>query len=407
MTGSIRLGAVTSLAGVLAVIAIVAWPDPSAARGRDTSTRTAARSARPSSATRPSVDRSGRTSTRPTRGAPPRNTGGSPGTGGGSSGTPSSGGSSGGTGGTPAPGAAVVVATVEGLGDVSAIAAEVAQPCNAPGRCVAALGVDSGLVIVDYVQGSARPKPVRVPLSGTVVAVTLRDPMVYAVERYAGGARLRVIDLTDPSAPRLGSWTSSLPGVSGRGIAVSANALYVGAEKGFEVYGLTNPQAPQYLRSFAGPGAVKDVVVGRSSAGEPYAAVLDTEGYSIFDVRTPSSPVQVKRIGAGIYDLAAHGSALHTTTGRLITTLQVETLSPIRLGFDNFPLAVSAIEAGAGELFAGLLDGVSIYRVLAGQTKASFLQKVQTGTSIRRLAESGGLLFASGSAGLLAIIDPP
>jgi hypothetical protein len=174
-------------------------------------------------------------------------------------------------------------------------------------------------------------------------AVDIAPPYLYVLY----GARLLVMDVSHPSAPRLLGTSSALLG-SPRGLAAGPGVVYVAsAEGGLRVVDVSDPTAPREVYAVAAESFVSSVgtvpgyvlvadendlrflstadrlrpveahalrfadPVDLLHAGSGYAYVfVDDSGLTVLDVRDPLSPEGVYRLDTGDGSVtAAHGAA--------------------------------------------------------------------------------------------------
>ncbi|MCY1018434.1 LVIVD repeat-containing protein [Pyxidicoccus sp. MSG2] len=131
---------------------------------------------------------------------------------------------------------------------------------------------------------------------------------------------LTVFDVSDPRHPIFKA-SISLPGDSyWNGVWAKGDALYIASlNSGVLVYDITNPGAPEFVRSFAaGPEGVHTVLV---DGNRLHAMSLDSSTL-VFDVTNPLSPVLLQSISlpeelssAGPHDAFAYEGRLYVSNG--------------------------------------------------------------------------------------------
>ena len=153
------------------------------------------------------------------------------------------------------------------------------------------IGVESRLIVVD-VSNKNRPRAVgqTFELPGTIHDVVLAAGHVYVA---AGRAGLRVIDVSDPTAPReIGAFDTL-----GRayGVDVSGNLAYVADHwAGLHVIDISDPAAPALMATVDTEEPALDVFVPREGIGSNNAFVAAEEGgLRVIDILYPGAPVEV------------------------------------------------------------------------------------------------------------------
>ncbi len=151
------------------------------------------------------------------------------------------------------------------------------------------LGVGPRLVVLD-VSNPAHPQLIG---QTAVLPAIVRD--VYVVDNYAyvaaGGAGLRVVDVSDPAVP-LEVGTYKPPG-GAEGIYVAGKYAYVTDGYGLRVVDVSAPAVPLQVGGYDTPGLALDVYVAGG-----YAYVADwASGLRVVDVSDPAAPAEV-----GAYD---------------------------------------------------------------------------------------------------------
>jgi hypothetical protein len=148
---------------------------------------------------------------------------------------------------------------------------------------------------------SAQPQDVWVvgQLGGTTLAVALQGTYAYT----SAGARLVILDISDPAHPAPVGQSAPLPETIER-IKVSGDHAYVAdGEGGLYIFDISDPAHPAQLGHYATAGTALDLVVNGD-----YAYVADGgSGLCIVNVSNPTAPEET-----GIIDLpgTAYGVAL-------------------------------------------------------------------------------------------------
>ncbi|WP_448605243.1 LVIVD repeat-containing protein [Thermoflexus hugenholtzii] len=144
-------------------------------------------------------------------------------------------------------------------------------------------------------------------VGGSIWAVAVQGRYAYV----GVGPRLVVMDVGDPSRPVVVGRTGVLPGVV-RGVAVSGSYAYV-ADGGLRVIDVSNPAAPREVGFYDTLGWALGVAVSGS-----YAYVADgNKGLRVIDVSNPAAPreVGVYDTPGGAEDVAVSGSYAYVADG--------------------------------------------------------------------------------------------
>jgi hypothetical protein len=196
----------------------------------------------------------------------------------------------------------------------------------------------------------------------TLNGVTVVGDYAYAAADYGGGSwGLQVIDVSDPSDPKVGGVV--YPPRSGRrgDVATVGNYVYLVSQYGeLFVFDLTVPETPVYVTYVATSGNAWDVKVSGNYA---YVAV-EASGLRIFDITNPASPSN-----AGICDTpgAAYGVAIagnyayvaDTESGLQIVDISVPGLASI-VGSCSTPGAAIKVEVAGDSAYVATDIGLTI-----------------------------------------------
>lgn len=181
--------------------------------------------------------------------------------------------------------------------DVLDLNAEVYELTVASGYAWVAGGYEAGMAVVDFSTRSQLEVVTTFREDSTAAhSVAVSGNLAVIADRYAG---LRVVDVSDPTAPEL---LATLEGLD-RPISVDLYGSYAYVAEmydGVAVIDLTDPAAP---------GLVTRIDAGGSSYGEVYVAsgrlfVGSTAGVTVYDLATPTAPAVLGTwTGAVCHDL--------------------------------------------------------------------------------------------------------
>jgi parallel beta-helix repeat protein len=155
-------------------------------------------------------------------------------------------------------------------------------------RTNAYVACDDQLVRVMDVANPAAPRYLRsVTVPATAIAVSTNRAYV------AGSQRLTVLDLSNPSNPT----TLGFSPEGGQSIGVQGNYAYLGSPDGMRIFDISNPAAISRVAFYRDDGAVGALAIEGSLA---YLGVLGFNGVSpafrILDISNPQQPVPLGRL---------------------------------------------------------------------------------------------------------------
>jgi hypothetical protein len=171
----------------------------------------------------------------------------------------------------------------------------------------------NGFYVVDATDGAAPHLVGGIETNSSLVfkRVAVAGSFAYVA---CGGAGLRVINISNPSAPVIvGAYDT--PGFA-QGVAVNGSYAYIADDSaGLRILNISNPASPTSVGVVDTPGLASDVAVAGS-----YAYVADANGLVVIDVSSPAAPVirgsyslsaafEVKVAGATAY-VAGNGAGL-------------------------------------------------------------------------------------------------
>jgi hypothetical protein len=120
----------------------------------------------------------------------------------------------------------------------------------------------------------------------------------------AGSEKLQVVDVSEPSRPRVVGSAALTGGVLA--LAVCGRYAYVGAEGSFRIIDVSDPKQPQVI------GTREHHAVG-IAVQAPYAYVTDGGSLRVLDISTPTRPTEVSRLK--LVDNKLAGMSLAMATG--------------------------------------------------------------------------------------------
>ena len=161
------------------------------------------------------------------------------------------------------------------------------------------LGMGPRLIILDISDPTA-PTPIgrTVPLAGIVQDIAVAGNYAYIA---AGGAGLRIVDVSMPATPAEVAFSDKWG--NAKGIAVAGNHAYVAAEYGgLWVVDISTPPSPSRVGYCCSTEVPQAVAIAGNYAYVAYAPVWDGNQYTggglgVVDVSAPSDPAHV-----GFYD---------------------------------------------------------------------------------------------------------
>ena len=263
------------------------------------------------------------------------------------------------------------------------------------------LGAGRVLVVVDASNPYA-PEPIgAVGVPGLIRDIASVDSHAY-VASYSGG--LRVIDVSDPSAPVEVGFSEGRPGVT-QSVEVLGQYAYVRWESthwprekdGLRVVDISDPSDPVEV------GFVETKTIFSTLAlAWPFAYV---SGMSVIDVSDPSAPVEVGLGSVGGNDLAVSGSFLYSSGSRLRAIDVTDPTQPIWVDGEcaATPGGIRGVVISNGTAFAAEDDGgLAVFDVRPPGTCALITLKETLAWTSRKVALGGdhAYLVEDGPLGL-------
>ena len=151
------------------------------------------------------------------------------------------------------------------------------------------VGIGPGLVVFDSTPNNPTVIGQTAPLPDLITDLAIAGRYAYVAD---GDSGLRIVDITDPTAPNEVS-AYDTPGFAS-GVAVAGRYAYIAdGGSGLRIVDIVNPAAPHEVGAYDTPGYAASVMV----AGR-YAYVADgVSGLRVVDVAVPTVPREV-----GAYD---------------------------------------------------------------------------------------------------------
>jgi uncharacterized protein (TIGR03437 family) len=245
------------------------------------------------------------------------------------------------------------------------------------------VGVGLRLVVLDVSNPAAmREVGATAPFPHFVEGVAVSGKLACVA---AGGAGLRVVDISDPTRPtELGAFDTR--GYS-EGIAVAGTMAYLAdGPYGLRIFDVSNPKSPKEVSSaFVTNYAFEVAVSGRYA----YIAAAGA-GLLVADVSTPARPVEVSALDTPgyAYGVAASGTTVYIADGwegfRIINA--ADPARPVQIGFYKTPGWAFGVAVSGGLLYVA--DAFKGLRVL----------------DATRLTELGSYEVVGGHAGSVAVV---
>lgn len=263
---------------------------------------------------------------------------------------------------------------------------------------LALVGDDHGLLVLD-VSDSERPSRIgQLDLGGGVADIAAVNTLVYVALHGQG---LRIVDITDPSAPRLRGKTSlpaSALGPSAIDVVDSRAVLSVG--NGFQLLDVHNPDAPTLI------GGWNDLSAGgmrNARLAGDRVFLVTASGLNIFDV---SIPGQVSEIGS--YNLLqTYGN---TWTVDIVGDLAYLAVSPYGLVIldvskPHAPREVAALDTPGFPLDVHVADGLAYLATREGGLQLLDVRDPAHPRLLTSLDTPGAAVQVAVSGTLIAVAD--
>lgn len=254
------------------------------------------------------------------------------------------------------------------------------------------IGCGSSVLIYD-VSNTASPAKVgafNVPTSSSIASICISGNYAYVLAYEAG---LFVVNISNPANPTIvGSCSTN---AYARAVAVSGNYAYIAdSNGGLKIVNVSYPAHPTQVGSFA----INGYCYGLAVSGN-YVYLTDYTGLLVINVSNPTSPTKAGVL-SGVYanDIAISGNRLYTASG-VTNGFQIFDISspasPVRLGLYDTPgealgVAVSGSTAYVGDSKSGL----QIINV-SNPASPTLIGTFDTNDSCGKLAISGNQILTA------------
>jgi len=232
--------------------------------------------------------------------------------------------------------------------------------------------------------------------------VRASDVVVAGNYAYVNAGPVKIVDVTDKSAPRV---VGEVPGTyAATGMAVGGTHLYLGDADGFHVYDISTPASPTLSGEYA-------CECGSLCVEGSYAYAITSDGLRIIDVSNPSLPSAVgveSSLDSINSRLAVNANHVYVTTdvpSFSIRTVDVSDKSdPVIV--DTYAVSGSPediLVTPDGHLCIACLDSLLVFS-LADPASPGFLGKSTELAGGRRLARAGtGGLYSAFFGGICEV----
>ena len=151
-------------------------------------------------------------------------------------------------------------------------------------------GEGRNLIVLNISTPSNPSKTGQVTLPGIIYGVKLLGQYAYVADGEGG---LQVVDVSNPSAPKIAGYYSTTNYLYTRGLSIYGGTVYATDDTGgFEIFSLGNPTSPTLLSSTnINVGYVVGNVIIKGSANGTFAYVSTGSGLYVIDVSNPAAPV--------------------------------------------------------------------------------------------------------------------
>ena len=222
--------------------------------------------------------------------------------------------------------------------------------------------------------------------------------MAYVADNVNG---LRVIDVSDPSAPTLLGFINT-PSVVWR-VDVSGGVAYVAGQFGLQVIDVSDSSMPTLLSSISVSGASAQGITVSGSV----AYITGTFGLQVIDVSDPSTPTLLGSVSPGpAFRFAVSGSVAYVTGQNGLQLIDVsDSSTPTLLGSFNPQAAVLSITVSGSVAYLGSTDMLHLVDV-SDPSAPTLLSSINTmGGFVSGAAVSGNVAYLSSSDAGLQLID--
>ena len=263
------------------------------------------------------------------------------------------------------------------------------------------IGMDSSVLITDVSDPTSPDKlgTVNLPTPGRVASIDISGNYAYVL---AYGSGLYTVNVSDPGNPTVAGFC----GLSSyaRDVEVSGDYAYVADwNTGLKVVNVSDPANPTQVGSYAISGSCYGIAV----SGD-YAYLTDSSGLLAIDISNPAQPTGAGVV-AGVYarDIAISGNRMYTASG-FTNGFQIFDISspasPVRMGIYDTPGQALGVAVSGDYAYVGdSLSGLQVINV-SNPASPSLVSTLDTVDSAGLVALCGNLaLVADRWDGLLAI----
>jgi len=206
------------------------------------------------------------------------------------------------------PAAAALALTVVGSGTECSICWDI----EASGDLAFMTAYDQGVRILDVSRLPEHEEVARFQTDGTARGLDVEGGLLYVAEQHSEGSRLRILDVTIPSAPT--SLASvEIPGKPIEDVRVAGSYAFVANHyHGLVIVDVADPAAPAIVSSMDVGGIVVDVEI----SGDFAYLVMDSypDGLKVVDVSDPASPQLVASLAPAAREARIVGMLLLLAT---------------------------------------------------------------------------------------------
>jgi len=276
----------------------------------------------------------------------------------------------------------------------------------------------AGLDILDI---SNPTRPVKIGSIDTIAAgaeaisVAVSGNYAYVGHNEDFIGRLRIVDISNPRAPRLMGYYSKL--CSEPVLAASGNYLYEAGGYGIKIFDVSNPSSPKLVKTFTAPGLSRYIFISGH-----YAYVASTGGFHILDIAKPTNLTIVGAYtGVSLEKVVISGKYAYVSGNLMLQALDISNpANPTLVGtYDRIGFDENVDFAAAGH-YVYLTTKYCDYECQEGEEDPSyFLQVVdfadpdspieagayETPADIKAVALKGTYLYASSTINGLLVID--
>ena len=277
------------------------------------------------------------------------------------------------------------------------------------GRYVYVADGTAGLQVIDAANPVGPTLVGRVETESTAWSIVRAGDYAYTTESN----RLRVIDVTDPAAPKVvGSLAEGGSGSLQADIALEAGRAYMARDgSGLWIADVTNPTGPALMGSIDLPGRERGLALSKGFA----FVASESAGLHVVDISNVSAPALVNTLetpGDLPRAIAVQGDRAYVADGATNAVnagLRIVDISnpaaPALIGSINTPDQPMAVEVANGLAFvADRLSGLQIVDV-SNPASPAIVGSIDTPGEAMGITVNGNRAFVADSDGGLQVID--